>query len=321
MRQRQLVGIALVVVSACGYGSGPLLAKGVYAAGADWLTLLAWRFTLGAALTWGWIVASSSGREALRRLTRRRAAAFLGLGMVFAGNAATYYAAVELVPVSLVALLLYVYPALVAVLAMRFGQSFEGRRPWAALGIATFGAVLTVGGIRAGTNPLGVALAAASPLIYSGYILLSALVAGERRGATAHARRAGGDPDVPPLVAAALMISGTWLVLVVLAVAVREPALPWQVPSDAWPGLVGIAVLSTAIAIQAFYAGVSRIGAAQAALVSTMEPVFTVTLAVLVLGERLGALQLVGAVFVVAAVLLAQTGRGVAARVAVAREA
>ena len=330
MRRHRLVGIALVVASACGYGSGPLLAKGVYAAGTDWLTLLVWRFTLGAALTLAWVAMQPASRAALRRMSRRQVAVFLGLGMVFSGNAATYYAAVQYAPVSLVALLLYVYPALVAVLAMRFGQSFEGRRPWIALGIATFGAALTIGGIESGTSPLGVTLAVASPLIYSGYIVLSARVAGERRGSIPEPRRSavGSDPDtsaregdVPPLVAAALMIVGTWLVLVVIAAAVREPALPWQIPARSWPGLVGIAILSTAVAIQAFYAGVSRIGAAHAALVSTMEPVFAITLAVLVLGERLDTLQMVGAAFVVVAVVLAQTGRGVAARVAVAREA
>ncbi len=318
MRRRHLVGIALVVISACGYGSGPLLAKGVYAAGIDWLTLLAWRFTFGVALTWGWVLLWPSGRGALRRLTPRRAAVPVALGMLFAGNAATYYAAIERAPVSLVALLLYVYPALVAVFAMRFGRAFEGRRPWIALGIATLGAAFTVGGIRAGTDTLGVALAIASPIIYSGYILLAARFAGERRGVTAEARRSGSGADdaVPPAVAAALMIVGTWLVFATLSVVGREPALPWQVPAAAWPGLLGIAILSTALAIAAFYAGVSRIGAAQAALISTIEPVFAVTLAVLLLGERLGPLQALGGVLVVAAVLLAQTGQSVAARVA-----
>jgi len=321
MRRRQLIGVLLVGVSACGYGSGPLLAKGVYATGTDWLTLLAWRFTFGAILTWGWLLAWPSGRHALRRLTARQAAVMVGLGIVFAGNAATYYAAVQRAPVSLVALLLYVYPTLVAVGAMRFGRSFEGRRAWLALGIATGGAVCMVGGIEAGVDPLGVALAVASPIIYSGYILLAARVAGERKGSIAEAPKPDAPPQVPPLLAAALMMVGTWLVLVFIAAAVGEPALPWQVPGDAWPGLLAIGVLATAVAIQAFYAGVGRIGAAQAALVSMLEPVFAVTLAVLLLGERLDALQMLGAAFVATGVILAQTGRAAATQAVVPREA
>jgi drug/metabolite transporter (DMT)-like permease len=108
---------------------------------------------------------------------------------------------------------------------------------------------------------------------------------------------------------------------VVMAAGTGAPALPWQVPGHAWPGLIGIGVLATAIAIQAFYAGVGRIGAAQAALVSTLEPVFTVSLAVLLLGERLDNLQMLGAALVVVGVVFAQTGRELATEAAVAREA
>ncbi len=320
MGRRRLIGILLVAISACGYGSGALLAKGVYATGTDWLTLLVWRFTFGGLLAGGWMLARPGGRAALRRLRGRQAAVLVAVGMVFAGNAATYYAAIQRAPVSLVALLLYVYPALVAVAATRYGGSFEGRRAWLALAIATSGAVFTVGGIRAATDPLGIALAVASPIIYSAYILLAARVAAERR-VIVDVRVDPGPVAVPPVLAAALMMAGTWLVLVTLAVILREPVLPWQVPSDAWPGLVAIAVFATALAIGAFYAGVARVGAAQAALVSTLEPVFTVTLAVLLLGEGLGALQLAGGALVVVAVVLAQTGRTAAVEVAVAREA
>ncbi len=340
MRRAQIIGALLVATAALGYASGPLLAKGVYATGTDWLALLAWRFTLAGLLTWGWLVTARGGRAALRRLTARQAAVLIGLGMVFAGNATTYYAAVQLAPVSLVALLLYVYPAIVAVGAMRAGRPFEGRRAWVALGISVVGAALTIDGIETGADPIGIALATASPVIYAGYILLAGRASGERPGARRAspsallAGRASGErplgstgavrgavSEVPPLLATALMMLGTWLVVAALAVASGERVLPGQIPPAAWPGLIGIAVFATAVAIQAFYAGVSRLGAARAALVSTLEPVFTVSLAVLLLGERLAPLQVLGGALVVAAVLLAQTGRPASIEAVVEREA
>ncbi len=345
MRRAQIIGALLVATAALGYASGPLLAKGVYATGTDWLALLAWRFTLAGLLTWGWLVTARGGRAALRRLTARQAAVLIGLGMVFAGNATTYYAAVQLAPVSLVALLLYVYPAIVAVGAMRVGRPFEGRRAWVALGISVVGAALTIDGIETGADPIGIALATASPVIYAGYIyagyiLLAGRASGERPGARRAspsallAGRASGErplgstgavrgavSEVPPLLATALMMLGTWLVVAALAVASGERVLPGQIPPAAWPGLIGIAVFATAVAIQAFYAGVSRLGAARAALVSTLEPVFTVSLAVLLLGERLAPLQVLGGALVVAAVLLAQTGRPASIEAVVEREA
>ena len=81
-------------------------------------------------------------------------------------------------------------------------------------------------------------------------------------------------------------------------------------PSGAWFGLVGIAVFSTALAIYAFYASTARIGAAQTALVSTVEPVWTISLAMLLFGERLGPVQLIGGALVIGGVILAQTTPG-----------
>ncbi len=310
MDRRRTVGIALAVSSACGYGSGPLFAKGVYAAGLDWLALLHWRFLIGLAISWTWLLLQPAARAALRRLSAPRATALFLLGAFFVGNAATYYAALETISASLAALIVYVYPALVAVLMLRFGHTLAGRRPWAALGIVTLGVALTIGGITGRPHPLGLALAVASPIIYAVYIVLAARLAGERRGSTADARSGGSGAETPPAVAAAVMMTGTAVVISIVAAAAREPVLPWQVPADAWLGLLGIAVFSTALAVQAFYAGTARIGAAQASLVSTIEPVFTITLATLFLGERLAPLQLLGGAFVIGGVILAETQPG-----------
>ena len=49
-------------------------------------------------------------------------------------------------------------------------------------------------------------------------------------------------------------------------------------------------------------------GAAQAALVSTVEPIYIVLLAGIVLDQRLAPLQLAGAALILLGVILAQTG-------------
>jgi drug/metabolite transporter (DMT)-like permease len=66
------------------------------------------------------------------------------------------------------------------------------------------------------------------------------------------------------------------------------------------------------VAVLAFYAGSHRIGAARAALVSTVEPIWTIALAAVLLGEALGALQFVGGAMILAGVVIAQTGGGAA---------
>jgi drug/metabolite transporter (DMT)-like permease len=317
-RQR-LVGVGLVLVSAASFGSGALFAKPVYAAGVEWPTLLAWRFLIGAGLSWAWLGLSAGRRAGLRRLSTRRVAIAIGLGVLYLGNSGTYYAGLETVSASLAALIVFVYPAIVAVLSLRIGHRLVGRRPWAALAMALSGTALALGGIPAGRIPpfSGLIQVVASPIIYAVWIVLSARLSGERSD------RVGGEADdgADTAAATALMMIATAAGFGVLVLAIGRPFLPGDVPGAAWPGILGIGAVSTFVAIQTFYAGTKRIGAAQASLISTFEPVWTISLAALLLGESLGPLQLVGGALVIGGVVLAQSssttlGRGVTFRVA-----
>ena len=87
---------------------------------------------------------------------------------------------------------------------------------------------------------------------------------------------------------------------------VGAPVTPDRIPAAAWPGLVGVGVVATFVAIQTFYAGAQRVGAAQAALVSTIEPIWTIALAAILFGETLGPIQLVGGALIIVGVLIAQ---------------
>jgi drug/metabolite transporter (DMT)-like permease len=307
--RRRLAGIALIVVSAFGFASGTVLSKPIYATGLTWVQLLSWRFAIGAALVWGWLLLSPQRRSAIRRLGRRQALVAIGLGVWYTGNAGTYYAGLQTVPPSLAGVLVYLYPAIVAVLSVRYATRLSGRRPWIALGIALVGVVLALGGIDLDPPPpvYGILLILASPVIYAGWIVLSARLAGERTDRLAHESDDAARAD-NAAAATTLMISATAVVFVVAAIATGRELAPARIPADAWPYLVAIGFASTFLAIQTFYAGAKRIGAAQAALVSTIEPLIIVTLAAVLLDDVLAPIQLVGAGLILVGVVIAQTG-------------
>ena len=72
---------------------------------------------------------------------------------------------------------------------------------------------------------------------------------------------------------------------------------------------MGIALLSTVIAIITFFAGLERVGPTNASVLSTFEPVTTVILAFLFLGEEIGPMRVVGGILIlVAVILLAKSG-------------
>ena len=118
-----------------------------------------------------------------------------------------------------------------------------------------------------------------------------------------------GELFVPPAPGGELE---NWLVLLVLGIPLagflltgllgRRMERPWLIS-------VSFILVATAIAIQTFYAGVKRVGGARASLISTVEPVYTVVLAMILFGERLTPVQVVGGALVIFAVILAETGR------------
>jgi drug/metabolite transporter (DMT)-like permease len=68
--------------------------------------------------------------------------------------------------------------------------------------------------------------------------------------------------------------------------------------------ILAMIFLSTIMALGTFLAGMRLVGPTTASLLSTLEPVFTVLLAVLLLQEALRPLQIVGGGLVLAAVVL-----------------
>jgi drug/metabolite transporter (DMT)-like permease len=166
----------------------------------------------------------------------------------------------------------------------------------------------------------GIVLVMLSSLIFSVWIIASARLSGERRDRLGHeaddagpssrstepAGSVGSSGDAAATTA--VMITSTAVVFSIASVTSGGSINPIDVPADAWPPLVAIAFLASFLAIQAFYAGARRIGAAQAALLSTVEPLTIVILAGIVLGERLEPIQLVGAVLIMVSVVVAQTG-------------
>jgi len=239
------------------------------------------------------------------------------LGAIYVGNSYAYYASLLVVPIALSSIITYIYPAVVAVLATRLIRRFEGRRAWVALGLSIVGVTMALGGIPDGARPplWGLALSVASPLIYGVWIVIQARVAGDRPGRSR--RDAGGVrippgdaeavPDSPhPAPVTAVMTTATAAVYAVLVLVSGRSISPADIAPDAWLPLLAIGLVSTAIAIQAFYAGAKRVGAAQASLVSTIEPFYTIALAAILFGETLAPIQLAGGALIILGVLIAQ---------------
>lgn len=110
---------------------------------------------------------------------------------------------------------------------------------------------------------------------------------------------------VPPLPLAAATFG--------LAAVLISPALvaagPIRAPlAETWPLLVYLGVVPTAVAYVLFTAGLRRVPATAAGIVSLLEPLTATTLGVAVFGESLGALGVLGAALLLGALVLLVAG-------------
>jgi drug/metabolite transporter (DMT)-like permease len=276
--------------SGAAFGAMAIFGKLAYGEGATVGTLLSVRFVLAAALFWILVLAGGGARE-VRALGRRDAGIGLALGTCgYALQAGCYFAALERIDASLLSLLLYTFPAIVAVAAVALGRERMDGRRLAALALSSGGLVLVVAGAGTGAlDPLGAGLGLGAALVYSTYILVSERIAGRVR----------------PRVLAALVCTGA-AVSLTAGSALLGDLRPGDLTAAGWGWLACLAVVSTVASISLFFAGLRRVGPTKASILATVEPLVTVLLAFLTFGETLGAVQIAGGALVLAAVLVLQ---------------
>jgi drug/metabolite transporter (DMT)-like permease len=274
----------MAIASAAIYGTIAILTKYAYAAGITVDQLLALRFIIAACVMLP--AALIVGRGSLRMSPSSIAALGL-LGLVgYGGQTLAFFSALKSMPASLVELIFYVYPGLV----VTANWWLYGRRV-----TLTTGLVLMV-------NFVGLCLLiGGGPVILSSTLLLVVLIPIGFAALLLISERLL--IDKPALSATAVIVSGTaifWFLLAAVTEEVRSPS-----NTTAWLTLAAITV-GGLIAVTLIFAALARIGSARVSVLSTCEPVVTVALAVLLLGERLGGLEAIGALAILASIVYLQ---------------
>ncbi len=278
--RRRVLGAAYIVASALCFGSMAIFGRVAFADGVDTATLLLLRFSLAASVLW---IVCAWKRPRLPR--GKGLATLVAMGAVgYAGQAFAYFTALSLASAGLVALLLYLYPALVALLSRVVFHHALTPLQLGAIALALAGSFLTVGQAGGG-SALGISFGVLAALIYACYILTGSRL----------------PRDVTPTGSSTVVTTSAAVVYAAVACA-RGVHLPST--AAGWGAVVTIALVCTVLAIALFLAGLERVGAVRASIYSAVEPVFTVLLATVLLGEELTALRVAGGVLILGAVLL-----------------
>jgi len=275
----RLLGVTLVVISAASFGTLAIFGYYAYADGIDTFTLLFMRFTSAAVLMG--VLLALRGEQLPRGRTLVSLIGMGGLGYV--GQSFSYLSAIKYASAGLVALLLYLYPTFVAILAVVFLKRKLTRLKIGALLLATLGVALTAN--PQGGQWTGIILALCAAAIYSVYIVIGT----------------GVMQQVSAFQSSTVIFASAGFVYGVLA-AVNGPH--WPATTSGWSAVAAMALIATVIPVATFLGGLKLVGPTDASMLSTLEPVVTVLLAALLFGERLQALTLVGGGLILVAVIL-----------------
>lgn len=274
---------ALVALSACCFGSIPVLTTFALRAGAPLTTVLFWRYAIGGVL----LIFAAGGVSAVLRPGRTALAILALAGGGQALIAFTSLSALRFVPAATLTFLFYTYPAWVAVIgALRRTDRLTSRRA-IALAVSLLGILVMTGNPwGGGLHPAGVALALGSAFLYAVYIPL-----------IDHFQRLTAAP-----VAAAYASGGAAITLALTGLA--SGTLTASLTTPAWESAITLGVVSTALAFLAFLRGLRTLGPVRAAIVSTVEPFWSALLATLALGQPLSMRAIVGGALIAAAVVV-----------------
>lgn len=224
------------------------------------------------------------------RLPRARMAQLAGIGGL--GQALIAFlslSALSYIPAATLVFLFYTFPAWVALRAALL-------RTEPLTGVRLFSLALSFGGVGVmvgwpgaeAIHPLGAALALSAAVVYALFIpLIDRLRVG-----------------VSAVVATSWVVIGATLIFLVAGVVARDLSVPAAPVS--WLYMIGLGVVSTALAFTLFLRGLRELGPVHAAIVTTTEPFFVTVLAALVLGQPITVQTVIGGSLIAIAVLVLQ---------------
>ncbi len=252
-------------------------------------SLLFWRFGIASVVLWAVVVFwhRRGGPDPLA-VPRVRS---LALGALFGTMVYTGFVALQHLDVSVYIVLVYLYPVLVVVGSSVLGHHRASGLTWVALTVVMTGVVLTVPELFGGVgdiSSLGVALVLLQAFLMAGFMIISSRVL---------------PSHTEGVVSAAWNVLGGALVVAPVAfgqglVVPRGPRLISEV--------LLFALVPTVIANVCFFRAMRHIAPGVVAMVMTAEIALAILWSVLFLDEQVGVVELLGALVVMAGVLLAQ---------------
>lgn len=283
--KRRLFGYIAGIVAGVSYGTNPLFGKALMESGVPILVMLFFRYAFAA----GFLAVLMGFKKESFLAKRRELGLLILLGIFFAGSSLTLFCSYEFIPSGLATTLIYLYPAIVA-LIMVFLRIYPSWQTWLAIS-ATFGGILLLSTPSGGVliRIPGILLAIGSALCYSFYLII--VNRSKRiRNVSEHTL------TLYSLVTGAVLFAA-------IRAAQGGSMLEGIDTLGDWGNLIGLAIIPTMVSMLTIAISSRYIGPTKTAVLGVFEPLTAILIGTLMFGETLTAKMATGIAVCVAAVV------------------
>lgn len=283
MKQSKSIGIICGIGAAVIYGIMPILAKMTYLGGSNTITVTFFRSIMSIPV----LLIILKARRVSLKVTPAELGKLIVLGLLSACiTGLLLYGSYNYLSVGLATTIHYVYPVIVTLLCILLFRDAISRMKILALVLSMCGILMFFKG-EGNVSLLGIAMAFLSGVAYSVYLVVL-----DKSGIK------GMDPFKISLYCC---ITAT-VFLFFYGTATKE--IVYHVTAQAWIETAVLAVLIAVIANTLIPIGIRHVGPTVVSILGMFEPIVSVVLGVLLLGEALTLRGVLGCVLIIVAVLL-----------------
>lgn len=279
----KIKGIFYIVIASIAFGIMPILAKLAYKGGANAINTLALRFTFSSIILFIYI----KTKKLSLRVSKEQIKLILFMGVIgYSMTSILLFVSYNYIDVGIAGMILHTYPLMVMILSIIIYKEKFKLKKFLYLMVTTIGVFIMLDVKVGNINTVGVILVLLSALCYAIYVL-------------------GASNDKVKNIDSYVM---TFYISIISAIVGSTTGIvtnSFNNPINFY-GIIAIlliAFISTVVALMAFLKGVKLIGPTNSAIFSALEPIVSLVLGVIVLGESISIKIIIGSTIIILAMI------------------
>lgn len=281
---KKIHGILYIVLSAIAFGIMPILAKLAYSGGANVQTTLFLRFSFATLMLFCYI----KSKNISLKLEKKQYVLLIFLGVAgYSLTSMMLFLSYNYISVGMATMIIHSYPAIVTFLSFVFYGEKLSLKKILCLILCILGIFIMVDLGVATHDIKGILLALISAIGYSFYVL----------GASHKYIKSTNNYVITFYISLVSAIS-------ILAIGLPTQTINLNIKFYSLVAILLLAFISTVIALMAFLQGVKIIGPSNASIFGTLEPIVTLVLGILILGEGVQFKTILGSILIIISMII-----------------